>query len=220
MRGTVLNYGGTAPIDKASVEISAPGYNYTTTTGPDGAFLFAGVPAGRFNLDAPDPGNGLQGRTSGTITYEGETAATEIRIAPTGAIEGRVLLPDGVTPAVNARVTFQGKPVLVDPATGGFAFDNLALGSYSLTAYELNTHRAGNAIVTLSRRRRSGPCRPRPARRRQRGRHRLRHRRHHPSGRRHRCACRPAGRPVPTTPSTAIPTAPSASPTYRSAPSP
>ena len=150
VRGTVLNYGGTAPIDKASVHISAPGYAYSATTGSDGTFVFAGVPSGSFNLDAVDPGNGLQGRTSGSITYEGETASTEVHIAPTGGIEGRVLLPDGVTPAVNARVTFKGKSVLVDPATGGFAFDNLALGSYSIAAYELNTHRAVKTIATLS----------------------------------------------------------------------
>jgi hypothetical protein len=125
VQGVVLNNSGTAPIDRADVTIRVSGassYHYTTTTGPDGRYLFAGVPAGHFDLEATDPSNGLKGSAQGTLSYENETVATELRISPTGAIEGQVLLPDGVTPATSSRVVFLGKSYLVDAATVSYAF--------------------------------------------------------------------------------------------------
>ncbi len=153
VQGVVLNYAGTAPIERADVRINVSGvssYVYSTTTGPDGRYSFAGVPAGRFELDATDPGNGLKGSFSGNLSYENEIVETELHIAPTASIKGMVLLPDGVTPATNARVVFQGKSYLVDATTASFAFVNLATGrSYSLKAYENNSHRAQSRTVTL-----------------------------------------------------------------------
>ncbi|MDH3998029.1 MAG: Ig-like domain-containing protein, partial [Desulfuromonadales bacterium] len=118
--------------------------------GPDGTFLFAGVPAGQFSLEANDPSNNLRGYASGTISYESEVAQAELRIAPTGSIQGQVWLPDGVTPATNARVAFNGVTTLVDPETGSFSYGNLAAGrSYTMIAAENGTHRAKKEIVTI-----------------------------------------------------------------------
>ncbi|HEY6871279.1 MAG TPA: carboxypeptidase regulatory-like domain-containing protein, partial [Geobacteraceae bacterium] len=83
VKGSVLNYSGTAPVAGASVSISVSGvtgYSYSSTTGPDGSFLFAGVPAGKFAVSATDPTNGLTGQASGTLSYEGETAQTQVNI--------------------------------------------------------------------------------------------------------------------------------------------
>ncbi|MFA7402346.1 MAG: Ig-like domain-containing protein, partial [Pelobacteraceae bacterium] len=156
VKGVVLNYSGSAPIDKAAVTIVVTGstpISYRGVTTPDGSYLFSGVPAGRFTIDATDPANGLRGQASGTISYEGETAQAEVRIAPTGSITGRVLMPDGVTPALNATVALQSENIhtAVDPLTGEFTFSNLASGrSYTLVATEANTHRGGKAIATIS----------------------------------------------------------------------
>ena len=147
------------PIANASVSISvtgAAGYSYSTNTGPDGSFLFTGVPAGKYSIDARDPSNGLRGYANGTLTYENEVSQASVKIAPTGSIEGVVLLPDGHTPAVNSFVQFtngsgpcSGKPL----TDGTFGYTNLAVGpgySYSFFASELNTHRVGKTTVSLT----------------------------------------------------------------------
>jgi hypothetical protein len=158
--GTVLNYSGTAPIDDATVNILVTGagsWSYGAVSAPDGSFVFAGVPAGRFSINVADPVTGLAGSASGAITYEGEIVRPEIRLQPSGAIEGRVLLPDGATPVANATVS------CVDVTTGathadvqtdgqgGYRFASLATGhAYRLQAAESGTHRAVKATIGLN----------------------------------------------------------------------
>ncbi len=154
VEGVVLNYGGTAPVDRAGVRIRVSGassYDYSTTTGPDGRFTFAGVPAGSFQLDATDPSNGLTGSSSGSLSYESQTVDTELHIAPTGSIQGQVFLPDGTTPATNVRAGLpEDVPTWSMPDSGSFAFANLPAGrSYTLTAYETTSHRAQSRTVTI-----------------------------------------------------------------------
>jgi len=158
VKGIVLNNSGSAPIANASVSISVTGvagYNYSTTTGPDGSFMFTGVPAGKYAIDARDPSNGLHGNVSGTITYENEISQASVRIAPTGSIEGVVYLPNGVTPAKTAYVQFSNgsNRVQVNPLDGTFSYTNLAAGpgnSYSFFSSEANTHRVGKTTVSLT----------------------------------------------------------------------
>ncbi|HEY6007532.1 MAG TPA: Ig-like domain-containing protein, partial [Geobacteraceae bacterium] len=155
LKGSVLNYGGSAPIGGARVTIGVSGvssYNFTTVTAPDGSFLFSGVPAGRFTVDAADPGTGFHGQASGTLSYENETVQTEVHIAAIGAIAGRVLMPDGVTPVTAATVRLNGgTPMPVDATTGEFRYDNLAIGtSYSLSASQTGTRRTGFSVVAAT----------------------------------------------------------------------
>ncbi|MDU0460473.1 MAG: Ig-like domain-containing protein [Geobacteraceae bacterium] len=156
VKGTVLNYGGTAPVGGAPVSISVSGvtgFSFSSVTAPDGGFFFSGVPAGRYTVNASDPGNGLSGQASGTLSYENETVTSLVHIAPTGSIAGRVLLPDGVTPVLNATVRLNGgSPVSVNAETAAFRYDNLAAGrSYTLTTSQPNTRRSGSAIATITR---------------------------------------------------------------------
>ncbi|ABQ27183.1 Ig-like domain-containing protein [Geotalea uraniireducens] len=156
VKGRVLNYSGTAPVSNANVRIWVNGvssYSNETSTSPDGSFLFAGVPAGRFNLDATEPLTRLHGQATGAISYESEIAQTELHIAPTGSIEGSVLMPDRTTPAGSATVTLEesGVTTQVDPATGAFRFLNLAAGkSYSIRANENGANRVGKTITTIT----------------------------------------------------------------------
>ncbi|HCE69195.1 MAG TPA: hypothetical protein DER40_17340 [Geobacter sp.] len=156
VKGTVLNYGGTAPVGGAPVSISVSGvtgFSFSSVTAPDGTFFFSGVPAGRFTLDATDPSNGLRGQASGTLSYENETVTSLVHIAPTGSIAGRVLLPDRVTPVLNATVRLNGgSPVSVNAETAAFRYDNLAAGrSYTLTTSQPNTRRSGSTITSITR---------------------------------------------------------------------
>ena len=155
VKGTVLNYGGSAPVVGAPVSISVSGvanFNLSSVTAPDGTFFYSGVPAGRFTANATDPSNGLRGQASGTLSYENETVTTQVRIAPTGSIAGRVLMPDRITPVINATVRLNGgSPQQVDPVTAGFRYDKLAAGSsYTLASSQPNTRRTGSAAATIT----------------------------------------------------------------------
>jgi len=155
VKGLVLNYGGTTPIASAPVSISVSGvtgFYYSSVSAPDGSFYFSGVPAGRYTVDATDPSNGLRGQANGSLSYENESIQTQVHIAPTGSIAGRVLMPDGATPAVTATVRLNGgTPLPVDPVTGSFRYDNLAAGrSYTLTSTQSNSRRNGSSIATVS----------------------------------------------------------------------
>lgn len=153
VKGTVMNNAGTMPVDNASVSISVAGvssWSYSTVTSPDGGFTFAGVPAGAITVYALDKATGLSGRATGTLTYEGETVKTDIRLQATGSIEGTVYLPGGTTTAINATVTMSGVTKQVD-ANGSFLFTNLPSGStYSVVARELGTNRAGRATAPIA----------------------------------------------------------------------
>ena len=152
--GIVLNNSGTGPIPGAPVSISVSGitgFNFTSVTAPDGTFFFTGVPAGRYTVDAVDPSSGLHGQASGMLSYENETVHTQVRVAPTGSIAGKVLLPDGVTPATTASVRLNGRSQQVDSQTGAYRYDNLAAGSsYTISASQPTTRRSGSTVVTIA----------------------------------------------------------------------
>ncbi|HZV80812.1 MAG TPA: Ig-like domain-containing protein, partial [Geobacteraceae bacterium] len=153
VKGMILNYGGSAPVGAAPITISFNGGSYSSVTAPDGSFLFTGIAAGRFSLDAIDPVNRLHGQASGSLSYENETVTAQVRIAPTGSISGRVLMPDGQTPLTTATVKLNGgNPVQVNGETGIFTYDNLAAGqSYSLSSFQPGTRRSGSTVATISR---------------------------------------------------------------------
>ena len=153
VKGLVLNYGGSSPVGASPITINFGGGSYSSVTAPDGSFLFTGIPASRFSLDATDPSNGLHGQTSGSLSYENETVTSQVRIAPTGSISGRVLMPDGLTPLTIATVYLNGgSPQAVDSVTGIFRYDNLAAGkSYTLSTSVPGTYRTGSTIATISR---------------------------------------------------------------------
>jgi hypothetical protein len=154
VRGTVLNFSGTAPVGKASVTLTAQSgnsFSYTQTVAPDGSFLFSGVPEGQFDIRVIDPETGLRGAAQGSISFEGDTQSLDIRIAASGFIEGVVLLPDG-SPAVNAGVQLSsGRKTTVNPADGSFRFVDLPVGrTYSVFARETGTNRAATVLAALA----------------------------------------------------------------------
>ncbi len=154
VKGSVLNYSGTSPVGRASVNLysnSSNSFNYTLTAAPDGSFEFTGVPEGLFTLNVTDPETGLRGQVQGTISFEGETRQVEIHIAASGSIEGVVLMPDG-TPATNVAVNLNnGLKATVNPADGTFFFTDLAIGTtYSVFAQETGTNRAMRALASLA----------------------------------------------------------------------
>ncbi len=155
VKGTVLNNAGTSPVDGALVSISVTGVStwaYSTVTAPDGGYLFAGVPAGKFTISVTDPATNLRGSAAGTISSENEIARADVRLQASGGIQGTVYLPDGVTPAQNVVVSVTpGSKTVQTNAQGSFGFTGLVAGvTYSITASELGTHRVRrtSAVIT------------------------------------------------------------------------
>jgi hypothetical protein len=64
------------------------------------------------------------------------STATSVAVTPrpTGTIRGRVLHPDGVTPAAGVTVSLSGVPGVTSGPDGDFSFSNLPLSSYTLEA--------------------------------------------------------------------------------------
>jgi len=154
VKGSVLNYSGTSPVAGASLNISVSGasnFSYSTVSAADGSYQFTGVPSGQFTVKATDPGDGLSGQNSGSLSYEGQVAQADVHIAPSGSLTGRVLMPDGSTTAQNATVSIPGVGSVQIDQTGSYQFQNLAAGaSYTLNAQEVGTLRAGSAIATIT----------------------------------------------------------------------
>ncbi len=157
VKGTVLNNQGTAPVDRATVDISVTGvqgWSYTTVSAPDGSFIFAGVPAGSFSIRVKDPATGLQGTAAGKVSYEGEIVRADVRLQSSGTIEGTVYLPGGKTTALNADVclsTINCYPKLHTDGNGQYRFINLVAGrSYPVYATETGTMRAGQTSATIT----------------------------------------------------------------------
>ncbi|HVV71556.1 MAG TPA: carboxypeptidase-like regulatory domain-containing protein, partial [Verrucomicrobiae bacterium] len=85
----------------------------TVTTGPNGGFSFPGSPLGAFSLSASYSVPGtlnlvVDGRASGVLSAAATNSSTTIQLQPLSYLTVRVLRPDGVTPAANARVTVAG----------------------------------------------------------------------------------------------------------------
>ncbi len=79
---------------------------------PQHCGLLSDVLAGRYEIYADNPFGG-SAHVGGTLVAHGQAIHHEVEIDSPGSIRGRVLLPDGITPAVGAEVT------LADPSFAG-----------------------------------------------------------------------------------------------------
>jgi hypothetical protein len=138
--GRVLDGNGN-PVSDYSV-ILRSGYETSTNTsghtGNPGEFRFENTRMGVFGIEAKDPGdpvNGLSGTGNGELTFDGQVVAVDLTLESAGSVTGRVLMPDGTTPAENAYITLKGSNFTkygTADASGNFRFDAVKLGSFSL----------------------------------------------------------------------------------------
>ncbi len=122
-------------------------------TNGSGIVTFQNVPVG--TVFATGESGALGGVSNGVISTPGETAATTIRLGPSGSIAGRVLLPDGTTPAAQAIVTLRFPPQstlqtgvlqVTTNLTGTFEFTGIPVGTFTLDALEI----VSSGVRTLS----------------------------------------------------------------------
>jgi hypothetical protein len=164
---TVLDADGVTPVPSAEVNVNAYASsdvnsrgvfadNFVGYTNASGVTRLHGVPLGDFSVMAKLPP--LMGLSTGSITTPDQLVPITIQLEPSGAISGRVLLPDGITPAAQILVTLKfhpdgnRPPTTVQAATdltGRFTFSGIPYGSFEIFAYDLLTNGVGNLSGTL-----------------------------------------------------------------------
>ncbi len=171
VEGVVLDSLGTSPVAGASVTFSSESHfaagARTRITDASGRFAFADVPVAGFSLSVrtnlQDPQ--LGGAANGALQADGDLVAFEdgdadpdheaIRIQAAGAIEGRVLLADGLTLAEGAVALLEQQPgglrlSRVANAMGEILFEGIPLGSYRLSVREPVTNGVALRLVALT----------------------------------------------------------------------
>jgi hypothetical protein len=145
---------GATPVASAQVTLDARaasgdepprpfGGTFLAFTDASGAVSIPGVPVGDFSVRAES--GPLAGVASGTIANRDEVVPVTVRLGAFGSIRGRVLLPNGATPAAQAYVTlrFQSQSTLQSGVlqvttglAGTFSFTGIPLGAFTLRAFE------------------------------------------------------------------------------------
>ena len=164
---TVVQTDGVTPVASARVRLNArataqgqPGSALATSfdgfTDGAGHVTFQGVPVGEYFASAEAAA--LAGVNGGAIVSPGHAAATTVRLGASGTIAGRVLLPDGTTPAARAIVTLQFTPQVSQTGTlqvttglaGTFEFTGIPLGGFTVSAFEVASNGVRSSAGTLS----------------------------------------------------------------------
>ncbi len=161
IHGTVLTGEGTQGIPGATVSYSGPDIfspKRTVTTDPSGAFRFANVPVGSFQLSATEPALQLTGRASGELTTANSPLRVDLPVAGLGSAEITVVEADGVTPATNATVVIRSDPIVSadTDASGRASFRELPLRSHQVTARSNRTGERNSSAEAQLRLTRAG----------------------------------------------------------------
>ena len=139
IEGTVTNSVTGAPVPRARVTVHGE-TRYQTTSAADGRFSIAGVAAGNYTAWAERVGfsspMSFRSRVQLTLKADDSKSGLEIKLAPTGAIAGRVIDSDG-EPVQGASVSALG-PYTNENATtdekGQFRIGGLTPAKYRVKA--------------------------------------------------------------------------------------
>jgi hypothetical protein len=151
----VVESDGVSPVSSARVTLNAKGAGGAEQPGPtagiitgftDGAgtVTFPSVPLGDYFARAES--GPLSGVATGTTPGVNQSSAITVQLGASATIAGRVVLPDGVTPAARSFVTlnFQSQSGLqsgvlqiTTDLTGQFQFGGIPLGPFTVSAFEV-----------------------------------------------------------------------------------
>ncbi len=118
-----------------------------------GKYEFQGVPAGPFTMRLTVPNRTAVGAANGTL-QAAETLTIPLVLEPAGTVTGRVVRPDGTTPAVGADVTVRvirpvGGTITVvahTDAAGVYRADQVSLGTIEISVQHYETE--GLALIS------------------------------------------------------------------------
>ncbi len=159
---------GVTPVSSARVTVNAEGSFGNEQPGPTAATLvgftdggglvtFPSVPLGDYS--ARGESGPLAGIATGATPGVGQSSSVTVQLGASASIAGRVLLPDGVTPAARAFVTltFQSQSGLqsgvlqiTTDLSGRFQFAGIPLGTFSVSAFEVVSNGVRNLSGSLT----------------------------------------------------------------------
>ncbi len=120
----------------------------STTTAPDGTYVFEGVFIGNVTVNAST--TGLGGQSNGSVNFNDDVADVTVTLQPAGNLVGTVFLADGVTPVADGFTATVGGRTAAGQADGTFRFDNLPLRTYTVNITRPNGDRArATAIISV-----------------------------------------------------------------------
>ena len=137
VRGTILVKGTNAPLAGNGISLLEPdGTVQNGVTDVNGDYSFSNLVPGDYTLMLPEGSH----RQSFELSAVTPNVIINITL-PVGAIQGRVVLGDGVTPDGNATVVLlqNGQALLSDPAdytAGTYQFDTVTPGTYDLAVVD------------------------------------------------------------------------------------
>ncbi|MFN8491312.1 MAG: carboxypeptidase regulatory-like domain-containing protein [Caldilineaceae bacterium] len=156
----VLVNGANGPVVGANVTLEHGGFPATKRTGvtqADGTLTFAGgdsISEGPFSVTAVQ--SGVRGFTSSAIPAlpaSGQVAVVVTLSNAAGTVQGQFLRSDNVTPIPNAQValeTSNGTAYATTDANGGYVFDGVLTGSFTLSGFDPVTGRRGKISGQLT----------------------------------------------------------------------
>ena len=148
--GVVQRNGQAVP--NAQVTIIGNNGTFNVTTGADGRYFQDHVAPGAVNVQAKDPVSGFAGRTSGTISFAGQTIELDIQLVAFGTVTGTIFRSDGATVVSGAQVNLSGSGsgTTTSDAQGHYTFNFVPLGSFTLDVTDPATGDRGRTSNQVS----------------------------------------------------------------------
>ncbi|HVF42305.1 MAG TPA: LamG-like jellyroll fold domain-containing protein, partial [Pyrinomonadaceae bacterium] len=152
---------GTTPVGLADVQLTANGrsigFAVTSDDAADaGKFQFANVPAGDFTLDVFDNRTGRVGRSYGTITSQGQTAAVDVYLLAVGAVAGRVTANGLPVDHALVEISSDGSGLVrtalkaTTDADGRYRFAGIPAGRFTVNVKDAPGGQTGTVSGTVS----------------------------------------------------------------------
>jgi hypothetical protein len=138
--GRVLDGSGN-PEPGISVTLTSGYEKFTTNTDSDGIYGFNQLRMGLFSLEAKQAVTNLSASGSGELTENGQTVTVDLILDSAGSVTGRILNPDGTTPAENAYLILKGTnftKYFHTGTSGEFQFNAVRLGGFTLEVQGYN----------------------------------------------------------------------------------
>lgn len=143
-----------AGVDVRFTSSSVFGGTRLTKTDAQGRYQLAGEFVGDFSVYAHSAITSLAGVANGRIAGDGEVVKTDVVLAATGTVHGKVVASDGATavPLATVVLNVNGHKALqaTADAQGNFSFEGVPLGDITLDATNALTGDRGLAFSRLS----------------------------------------------------------------------
>jgi hypothetical protein len=143
INGRVLDVVNGVEYPRAGIPVTLTSGNekIPSVSNSEGIYSFTDVRMGPFSLEATQDITNLSASGSGELTEDGQTVTIDLILESAGSVTGRVLNPDGTTPAKDAYVKLKGTnftKYYITGDNGVFEFNAVRLGGFTLEVQGYN----------------------------------------------------------------------------------